>query len=283
MDPSQERCDMRSSSPHNSSSGFTLVEVAIIAPIVIIAISTIVTVIINLTGDVLASRAQSDMLYETQSALNQIEKDIKITGRFLAENNITIASPQGSNNGTDTFKNINSSYGTLLILKSLTTDTNESIFVTNSQNGTDNQTQLIYKNSPNACGGQYKTLNEPYFSNVVYFISNGSLWRRTILDAASTPCQTPWQKPTCASSVNGTTCKALDSKLLSNVSSFSIEYYANPGDTNPINISETNNALRQAAMNPALAAKVTITTTQSVATEQISVNLSLRAARTQTY
>lgn len=106
--------------PRNTN-GFTLIEVMIIAPIVILAISGIVALMITMVGDAIATREENQLVFETQDALNRIEEDTRLTSQFLA-NSLTLPSPQGSNNdftGTQPFTSDNS-----LIIGGLTTDRN---------------------------------------------------------------------------------------------------------------------------------------------------------------
>ena len=57
--------------------GFTLIEMLVIAPIVVLAIGAFLTVIISMTGEVLASRGANTLTYNIQDALNRIDQDVK--------------------------------------------------------------------------------------------------------------------------------------------------------------------------------------------------------------
>ncbi|HTJ72970.1 MAG TPA: type II secretion system protein, partial [Verrucomicrobiae bacterium] len=65
------------------TSGFTLIEMLIIAPIVIIALSGFIALMISVVGKVLLTRDQSALSYDTQNALNRIEEDTRISAKFL--------------------------------------------------------------------------------------------------------------------------------------------------------------------------------------------------------
>ena len=56
---------------HSVSRGFTLVEMMVIAPIVILAIGAFITLIVNLTGEIMSSRGSNMVTYNVQNALNQ--------------------------------------------------------------------------------------------------------------------------------------------------------------------------------------------------------------------
>src|SRR6185437_11905407 len=85
--------------------GFTIVELLVIAPIVILTIGAFVTVIVNMTGDVLAARTSTLLAYNVQNALNKINADVNLSSTFLAQTNLTegvtttipLSAPQGYN------------------------------------------------------------------------------------------------------------------------------------------------------------------------------------------
>jgi hypothetical protein len=264
--------------PHQSH-GFTLVEVLIIAPIVILAIGTFVAAMVNMTGDVLRTREENSIVYNTQDALNTIEQDIVMSGAFLAGNEIAAPSPQGINNSTgavNSFTNVGSN-GTMLILRSLTTD----------KNPLDGARQPIYTDQPNGCA--QKTSNKLFTDNVIYFVKSGTLWRRTILQQGNgtpTLCNTPWQQPSCAVGIaKGTACKINDTKLLDNVTAFTISYKSNPNDsdTNSLNTAATDTTAtvdtRNQTLLTATAAKVTLTSGKTVAGQAISHTGYLQASK----
>jgi hypothetical protein len=157
--------------------GFTIVELLIIAPIVLLTIGAFITAIVNMTGDVLASRGATVLTYNIQDALNRIEDDVKLSTTFLATNNIPLSSPQGYSDDTTAFNNVDATNGTMLILNTLATNGNPLV----STSG------LVYlTNLPNACNSTQLSQNTPMTLNIVYFVRNGTLWRRTIMPAAYT-------------------------------------------------------------------------------------------------
>src|SRR5258708_5983535 len=100
---------MRYTLPNKNTEGFTLIEVLIIAPIVILAISGFVALMITMIGDSLATRDQNNLILETQDALDRIEQDTRLTTQFLATS-MTMPSPQGSDSnftGTAAFSSTN--------------------------------------------------------------------------------------------------------------------------------------------------------------------------------
>src|SRR6266542_5568953 len=185
--------------------GFTLVEILIIAPVVIIVISGFIALIITMVGDVLAIRDRNNMAFEIRNTLDRIEQDTRLSTQFLTTSN-TLISPQGSDSnftGTAAFNNSNS-----LLLGTLTTD----------KNPTDTTRQLVfYAKQPNDCGAQ-QSYNRPFIDKTMYFIKNGSLWRRSYLfnwNQNATPndetlCSAPWQQNSCSPGYTDPRCQTND-------------------------------------------------------------------------
>jgi hypothetical protein len=269
--------------------GFTFVEIAIIAPIVILAVGAFITVIVGMTGEVLTSRTSTQLLYNVQDALNRIDQDVKLSSAFIAESNVTLTSPQGYNDDTTVFDNVDSTKGTMLVLNTLAT----------TGNPLDASSSIAYlNNSPNACGS-LQGQNTPMSLNVVYFIKNNTLWRRTIMPAnyATAGCNNtgtgtaaPWQQPSCTA-ISGF-CKTLDERLVDGVSTsgFTVQYF-NGGGTTTENVAASANpscnttacvATRNSAMTSATTISATIDAHQTVAGKDIEQVASIRSTRLDT-
>lgn len=186
---------------NTKKSGFTLVEMAIVAPILILTIGTFIYAIVMMTGDVMASRASNKLAYDMQYALNQIEADVKISGGFL-DTSFTPTSPQGLNDTASPFSN------SALILNTYATTDNP---LSPSRN-------IVYTNNPNICASGLAYQNQPLMLNTVYFVKNSTLWRRVIMpsDYATTAnyCGTTWQQPSCSPGWISSFCKTNDERLI---------------------------------------------------------------------
>lgn len=245
------------------ASGFTLVEMLMVAPVVILAIGGLIALMVTMVGSVLATRDQTMMIYQSQDTLNRIEDDIRVSAEFLTTTG-TLISPQGSNDGTTAFSNTTNT----LILSTLAT----------TKNPADSTRELVYyKNQPNICDSQ-KVFNQVLFNKVVYFIKNGSLWRRTILpnnNTNATPdsetvCAAPWQQNSCSPGYTNARCKTNDIELMKNVSSMAVEYYSSPAST--ANIGAAN-------ADQALSVKVTINGSKSSAGRPLTTSQAANATR----
>lgn len=271
----------------NSNQGFTIVEVLVIAPIVILALGVFIAVMVNMTAEVLRTQSENSMVQNTQDALSSIEQDVKLSGQFLAANELTAQTPQGYSDGTgpindgvnaNSFANVyptGNAKGKMLILRTFMTD----------KNPIDGTRQPIYTNQPTASCAP-KTVNKLFASNTIYFVKNNTLWKRTIVQQGSGRpdlCDTPWQQPSCSAAVaKGTYCKVNDTRLADNVSDFTVDYFTDPGDTTPI-ADATNPAKtiteRNVALSPATAIRVTISTAATVAGRDVSSSAAIRATK----
>ncbi len=276
--------------------GFTLVEMLVIAPIVILLIGGFIALIVNVTGEVLASRASNVLAYNVQDALNRIEQDVKMSSNFLAVNDIDISSTKQGYGGNTTsgssvnFTNIDktASAGSTasLILRTVAT-------VRNPLNASATDNDLVYlAASPNPCTNYASySRNTPMFTNIVYFIQDNTLWRRTIMPSnynnPAVRCgNAPWQVPSCIEGYGPALsfCQTNDEKIIIGVSSvnFVIQYYANSStttaDTASVNTS-SNDASRNIALASTPSVGITITANQIVAGRDISRTASIRVTR----
>lgn len=262
---------MQNNKPINSiNHGFTVVEILVIAPIVILVIGAFIVAIVAMTGDVLASRASNKLVYDTQTALSTIEQDVKVSGAFLATNNITIQSPQGDGDGIIPFKNAKSgTNGNSLILNAYATTTNPLNSIRN----------LYYK--PVTPGDCTIRQTSPVMINIIYFVKSNTLWRRVIMPVDySSGCNgdnpsPPWQQPTCSIQTGSDPCITSDTKLVDNLSNngFVINYLSSPNSSTAISTasdSGLSDYLRQNAMASATTVEIIINTSMTAAGRDIT-------------
>lgn len=278
--------------------GFTLIEVLVVAPIVILTIGAFIALVVTLTGNSLVSRESSILQYNAQDALSRIDQDVRTSISFLAVNDITLAAgnPQGylanpdtasSTGSTVSFTNINkvSSGGSpkSLILKHLIHDKDPSSNATSAAN-------ILYQaNTPNPCSGDYKK-NTPMYANIVYFIADESLWRRTIMPTNyATPATfcggtSTYQVPTCSPATTHAFCKTQDTKVLENIQpeDFKITYYPSAGSTTA-NTEAANQAASDAARGAALtlnsSVQISITTSKDISGKNVSKTAEMRSTK----
>lgn len=267
----------------NNKNGFTLVEILVVAPIIILVIGVFINAIVNMTGDVLASRGANNMAYNIQDALNRIEQDIRLSNKFLAIKAIDATqSPQGYNDDTTSFHNASSTTGNALILEEYATTKNPMAV----------DKSLVYLNTPNACNVSQVTQNQPMAINVIYFVKDNTLWRRVIMpvnyssigcDPVALSSVTPWQQPSCNPSRSDTICKSKDTKLVDGIaanSDFNIDYFTNPDSTTENTLasdSSSSDAVRAAELSTITTAKITIHSTKNISGRDVSQAGSIKA------
>lgn len=253
--------------------GFTLVEMLIIAPMVILMIGIFISAIVGITGEVLLMRSSNAIAYNIQDGLNSIKQDVTVSSGFLATNNIPVTSPQGYNDSGTPFDNASAVQGNALILNIPAT----------TKNPIDSTSRIVYsKDQPNACSSPNKNQNTPVIINIVYFVKSNSLWRRVIIpkttptDFNNMGCDTIWQQPTCNPGASGVICATQDQKLVDNIQTgsegFSVKYYTDPTltteNTVASNPAQTDSVVRQAALQTTNTVKVKITSDAIIAGRQ---------------
>lgn len=256
-----------------TSAAFTLVEMLIIAPIMILIITGFIAVMINMTGSVLVSQESTAATYNTNTALDQIEKDIQNALQFPTST-AAVASPEGPNDSAGIWS---SGASGPLVLSTLATTLSQ------TYNGSTPNSLVYLNNQPNACSSGNAAYNTPYQIYIVYFIKNNQLWRRTILPDVmngstnlgqpistgngQNVCGQPWQRNSCSTG-NGGNCVVKDDLLLNNAQSMTLTFYKNAGDTTPA-VNQVN----------AAAAGVSLTTQTSAAGETYTYTGTIRAKR----
>jgi hypothetical protein len=276
---------------HNTvRSGFTLIEMLIVAPIVLLTIGAFITVIVNLTGGVIASRGATVITYNIQDALNRIEDDVKLSTTFLAENTIIFTGtghagsvPQGYDDGSAVFDNVGSN-GNMLILNTLATTGNPLVATSG----------LIYlSNLPNACNSTQAIQNTPMTLNIVYFVRNNTLWRRTVMPSnyASAGCNVPWQQPSCNPALfvagswgSNTFCGTQDIDLVDNINAggFSVSYFNGAAATISNTVaSDTSSSVanRNTALQSLSTVSASIVVNTTIAGRPVSQSGSIRSTK----
>jgi type II secretory pathway pseudopilin PulG len=263
---------------NNKMTGFTLVEVLVVAPIVILVIGAFVAGLMYLTGDALLESRKVKLINDTQTVLDRIEDDVKMSGAFLAVNNMTLTTPQGYNDATANFTNVGLSTGPALILNS---------FVTNSNPQSPSRTLVYIADLPNSCAsGSALYQNQIMTMNIVYFIKDNTLWKRTLASAnyASKDCAgtTIWQRPSCSPGLSGGVCISQDEALLkvNGTVSLAIDYFDSASSATPLTgATAGTDTARQATLDTAKSIQITVTANATAAGRDVSQQSSLRISR----
>lgn len=242
----------------------------LLAPILMLVIGVFVGLIVELSGQSIVSRTQSQAVYDVQDALSRIEQDVKLSVGFLATNSFTPSSPQGINNDTTAFVNSNQ----ILILNMPATTLNPN----------DPLVKPIYGvNSPAACSSTDVVNNSAQKYNIVYFLKNGSLWRRTLMPASynslTSWCAVPYQQPSCAVGTTGGVCATEDVEVLPYATAFNLNYYPIASSTTAntvVNNTTNSNATRDAQFLTLNTVNVDLTSSRTIAGKTVTKSGSAR-------
>lgn len=254
-----------------SAPGFTLVEVLIIAPIVILAIGAFVAIMVSVVGEVLVTRNTTSQTNDIHGALDQIEQDVKLSLEFPVTTG-SLPSPQGRNNNFTGTSAFTSADPNTLVLQTAAT----------SFDGI-----MYYANQPNPC----PEVDFYYYPNVVYnrvftitnmyFVKDGALWKRTYVPTynlnvtspdQSTLCSdsNPRERNTCSPGYTASRCQTQDTKLIENVTALSTAFFATGDSTT--NVGAGNSAT-------ATTVEVSITASTKSAGEPIATTMKRRMSK----
>ena len=257
---------------HHRQRGFTLVEMLVVAPLIVLTIAVIVGFLVSLVGDSIAANTRTQSIYDVQTALTQIERDSFLGTQFMSS--FTPRSPQGKDDGTGAFS-------TSIDPVTNAPDIIINQFGTSSDPTDPTRSVVYYANQPQACTGQYQA-NQPFFVKVIYFLKvetdgSKSLYRRTIVplnntgsNNGDTTCTAPWQRGSCKiQNLSDVRCPSKDIRLLTNVTSLTATYYNKSDPTLTISDPTIADSLR-----------VTATVSQSVAGKTVAQTASIASTRT---
>ena len=225
------------------AAGFTLIEVLIIVPILMLVITGMVAYMVAMLNMSTRADIQNRAVYDTHAAFDTVETDVKITKTFLVSIDDVMSDAYGSYGGTGTAwlsdpYGPNGSGATWSVNTAAATPVAGGyaypvilrMFAT-SKNVHDPTKAPVYINRYGCTPATINT-NPPLTVNVIYFESGGNLYRRTLIPPTttdtttiSTPshvttCTTPYQQQTCPAGnpLASATCTATDQLVLSNVS-----------------------------------------------------------------
>lgn len=240
-----------------TNSGFTLVEVLVIAPVTMVVLATFVYIMSTLVGEVLIQRERNMMTYSLQDTTDKMENDIKLAVEFPAATG-TLTSPQGLDGGTAPFTSDKA-----LILTTLGT----------TKRPPDTARELSFSTNPDptACGTLLQYRNTIVRVTVIYFLDGGKLWRRTIVPSNPAPCAglEPWQQNSCPIGKSGSICRTTDTLIADAISAMTLSYTATPGGTP---VSTTANSTTTVAT-------VRLTSSKRVAGREFSVTNAVTAMK----
>lgn len=198
--------------------GFTLIEVLVMAPILMVVIVIMMSFLFNQYGQLTQQGSQIDLNVESQNITFSMQDDIFFANSFLTTKSSLLNDSYQPSGGW----NYNTNPSTLIISTPALTTSRR-----------DPNRQPVYINTL-GCSGSTLTDNSPLFNNVIYFASGTNLYKRTLTAPSSmNTCGTSFARQTCPSDHVTSECQA-DVLVTDKLSDFKITYY----DTN--NLVTTN-------------------------------------------
>lgn len=242
--------------------GFTLIEVAVVAPIMILVALSIIAILIILVSSTVQPNARSLIMQQEEKALEVIESDINNSYVYISSttsSGFLSALPSNFSDGAASDYSSPPSGTTTLALQTF----NQIIDSTDSS-----RTKVLpaFKGTSSCSNTTDLSASNIAPIVVVYYVKNNTLYRRTLVDTTNpSTCGTKLAKQSCLSS-----CAAEDVALVQvdALSVFSVVYYT--GITNDTVTTDPT---------AAKSAKVTITAASDAGGDSVQYTSSLRAAR----
>ena len=272
---------MKKTDTTSKSAGFTLIEIGIIVPILIV---TVLIIFDALFAMIRASEVESgkiDMTFDKQTAISNVESDIILASLFLPTTDTGLtADPYKPTTNGNTWSYLGDSSTSRVLIARLYSTT---------LNPLDPSRQPAFIGNP---AGSECNISNIYFNNVqqynvVYFVKDGGLYRRRITDKTTQLCDPgQYQKFSCPSQdyltakglgTQSSTCQADDELLLGNVTNFTVQYYGSKTSSTPLDVyavSADPNLVTTAAD-----AEITITTSKKVSGQTITSTSTLRMSK----
>lgn len=266
---------------HSKSAGFTLIEIGIIVPILIVTVLILFDALFAMIRTSTVERGKIDLTYDAQNAITNIESDAVLASMYLptVDTNVTADPyPPTANSGAWSYLG-DSTTSRVLIVRLFSTTTNPL--------SSDRQPAFIGNPAGAECNTTNIYFNDVQQYNAIYFLKNGNLYRRRLIDKTTNLCDPgQYQKLSCPSQEDlaaqglgsrNATCQADDELLASDVTNFSVQYYASKlGDT-PLDVyavSADPNLVTTAAD-----AEVSLTISRTISGETITKTSTLRMSK----
>lgn len=192
-----------------SSDGFTLVEVLVIAPIMILTIIVLMSFLFNQYGQLTQEGAQLRLTTDAQLITLTMQDDVFFASAFANELNSNLVDPYAPSGGWT----YTTTPPTIIISAPAMT-----------ANHRDPDRQPVYINTE-GCDPDVISQNGVLDNNIIYFAEGTNLYRR-IVSAPSTmaTCGVSFLKQTCPTTNATDTCPE-DTLLTDKLSEFSVQYY----------------------------------------------------------
>lgn len=197
-------------------SGFTLIEVLIMSPIIMVTIVLLMSYLFSQYGQLTQQGALINLQTEAQNIIFSMQDDLFFAHSFESDMNTNLVDTYKPTGGWKS----NTTPPTLII--------SDIALTTNRRNA---NRKPVYINTLGCTPQSTLEQNDELIENTVYFVSGSKLYKR-IITAPSTLsiCGTPYQKQTCPSTNTTPTCPA-DRLITDKLYSFGVTYYDTDNNT----------------------------------------------------
>ena len=255
--------------------GFTLVELQLSIAVVAIILAGLIPIVYATVDSASLDSLRVKLVDQNQLALTQFERDVRYSTAF----DTTVTTPFSDPNAPSGGWKIDGTSASqrVLILESPATAKNPYSF---------NRSPVYTDSASYNCSTTPLTgtlyLNPPLTFTTVYFVQNGTLYKRILTDTTTPTCgsySTQYQKQSCPTGSGGT-CAAKDEVAATGVTKFAIDYWTQTDDPSPtFNLMDVYGV--SAADTPDEADMLSITLESSAArgSTTISVPLSINVSR----
>ena len=232
--------------------GFTLVELLVVLPIMVLSLAVLATYLITLYGKLLEQNGQLELGINAQQALFTARDDLFFANRFAGSNQTDTTDPYAPGGDWSAVPD-----KALIVY--------EHAYTANRQIA---GRSLVYKaNTPYACGSANIADNQYATNTVIYFLSGDKIYRRVLIPDQSDNCSTTFRKQTCPAANASASCPA-DTVIAENVQTYTLTYYDRFGAL----LTDTKLTNNPDAFIQAQRAEINLTLRKSVNAEFITAN-----------
>lgn len=213
----------------NNEKGFTLIEILVIAPVLILVVMITMSFLFTQFGQLTEQGALLNLKTEAQTATFSMQDDLTYASSFLNTMNPNLEDTYAPNGGWTANTAPNK---TLLI---------STVALTKNRRHSDRSP--VYINTLGCTPDDVKQQNEELQNNIIYFTNGTNLYKRTITAPSSMSiCGTSYQTQSCPEANSGPSCRA-DRLITDKLDNIQYTYY-----------DENNNVVT----DPQLAVKITV-------------------------
>lgn len=192
------------------SKGFTLVELLVISPILMVTVLATITFLFNEYGSITKQNGQLNLQLEAQSLIFGLQDDIWYANQFVSDKNANLVDDYGPGGGWT----YNTIPPTLIINTAALTKSHR-----------DPLRMPVYINESTCTPPDGNGTNSVLYNNVIYFASGTNLYKRVLTAPPSMAiCGGLYVKQTCPSAKSSASCPS-DILLSSHLNTFGVTYY----------------------------------------------------------